>query len=1146
MKQLKRIVLVQFFLHEAVDIEIESSTAFLGPNGSGKSSTLDAIQIAMLGGNQQFARYNTQSVSSKQRRNLAGYCLGLLRSPDKDSGDVIGRARDEARTYIILVFGDGTEQGVISAGLCVEADIDSEQHEIKGLFILPGQNLKAADCVVYDGNDQRPMPFANFREATRIRAKKIGRTVVFTDKSSEYVSELLYALNGERMPDPRRFMSAFVKSMTLKNVDSIDQFVREYVVEPNPVDIAAFRTQVNQFVALRELIRKTKARISRLTDILADYDRAASAECRLFTLDAVKAVFNVDSLSESIDRLADDVELIDDQFKTATSKANEAREKYDAKQQEVTELKVQIESDQTEQLRIRLQEQALSNQRLVEAYQQPGVARANRLINALRDVYDDPEFSQVRQLIASIVDHLSDARSQEDAGAMVARAFQNINSDLDTTRKLSSTQRSDALRRRDMLTEERDMTQRRITAIKRTGRLLNDGATLLLHLLERGGFQAQPVSALARITEPTWAPALEAYLGRDRDALVVLEGNTRDAVRILREARRGGRNIDGAAIVQPNHLRNVDTTPKEAAFAVGMLETESNTVRQFLWQKFGNMRLVDTEADLEAHPRAITRDGMLSQGGLTKSIRVARPGDLRLGITPEDISGFSRNVADLQEELTELNGRLERLDELCSLLSASRADSDDDLAHRVTEALDAKQAAEQKMAALDVSHLQDIRTALDSVEADYKALQQEHIKYERLAAGLEEQLKERRTQKGELESRLPSIVDAEKAARAHDLVDETLLDSLKDEIERAEMSYDSRLAEVERKLDNNRSRLKAAEERASIELTKYVQDERLDVQLAAMSWRERFHWARDEKDKLVSTELQNYETQAEAARQASEETLRSDIAMSLHDRFREMQLERRERNKILESCPAFTGGERYRFIASVVPHYDALVRYINQIAKDDQNMSLFGDDPDEINATLRDLVDAAAESGNASAILDYRQFFTFDLEILVDGKRVDRMSNRQGAGSNGEHIAPMYVAAGAALAKAYRLHNRKGRQHGIGLICLDEAFHGMDTINALATARFLQDIGLQLIMAGPELERTKLAPISQTIYDLDREGLDLLMERTQFKPAANRLMISDMPDGNPQVMQDAYRQLGLDPPSEDASQRRHNAGVSAE
>ena len=186
MKQLKRISLVQFYLHEAVDIEVAGATAFLGPNGSGKSSTLDAIQIAMLGGNQQYTRFNTQSVSTKQRRSLAGYCLGMLRNPEKDS-EVIGRARDEARTYIILVFGDNKETEWVSAGICIEADAETDEHEVKGLFVLPGLALKADDCIVYDGDDQRPIPFADFRENVREQARNKGRTPIFTDKSSECV-----------------------------------------------------------------------------------------------------------------------------------------------------------------------------------------------------------------------------------------------------------------------------------------------------------------------------------------------------------------------------------------------------------------------------------------------------------------------------------------------------------------------------------------------------------------------------------------------------------------------------------------------------------------------------------------------------------------------------------------------------------------------------------------------------------------------------------------------------------------------------------------------------------------------------------------------------------------------------------------------
>ncbi len=46
MKRLERIVLVQFYLFEAEEIDVRGNTAWLGPNGAGKTSTLDAVQIA--------------------------------------------------------------------------------------------------------------------------------------------------------------------------------------------------------------------------------------------------------------------------------------------------------------------------------------------------------------------------------------------------------------------------------------------------------------------------------------------------------------------------------------------------------------------------------------------------------------------------------------------------------------------------------------------------------------------------------------------------------------------------------------------------------------------------------------------------------------------------------------------------------------------------------------------------------------------------------------------------------------------------------------------------------------------------------------------------------------------------------------------
>lgn len=1128
MKQLKRITLVQFYLHEESDIDIHGATAFLGPNGSGKSTTLDAIQIAMLGGNLNYLNFNTQLVSSKRRRSIASYCLGQLRNPDKDS-EIEARARDEARTYIILVFDDGTPGGTLSAGLCVEADCDSDKHEIKGLFILPGQALRANDCVIATETERRPLPYAEFREQARAQGKKVNRTPIFTDKSSEYVSELLYALNGERMPNPVRFMSAFVKSMTLKNVDSIDQFVRENVVEPNPVDVGTFRKQVEQFVSLRDLIKKTKQRISILTEICGDYERARSAERRIASLQAIFAIFNQESLAENLDECEQRQTLYREQQARAHAEAIEAKEKRDSISEELARLRLRLESDQSEQRRVYLDAQIRHYNELIRAFQQPELMRANRIINAIRDVLNDDELRSLRENMSGILERLLGARSSEIPGQQVTKAFQDLRDELVL---LDSVVRQELSRLNDSLREcreEAEAMRRRISAATQTGRLLNDGPSQLLELLTSHGMFAKPISALATIVDSSWAPAIEAYLGGDRDALVVLEGDTQRAVKLLREARKNGARIDGAAIVQPVHLRDIDISPKNTSYAVGLFECTNETAQRFLWRKFGGMRLVDTEGELEQIKHALTRDGMLSQGGLTKSIRVCSASDLRLGKNVLDTASLSRKLATIQQQEDTLSKRQRRLDSLYKVLVNDESEESNSLVVSIDDARAHLGRAEQELVSLDVSHLDELHERQSKLEAEQQKFDRAYTEAIRLEGGFEEQARQCQNQKAELEYRAPSIREAARQAVANPLVDIIWMDERKDEIERSETSYEKRLSNVRKQQEDYEARMKRASDKALVTLANYVKEEQLDVQLSAMAWYDHFKWAVDERQKLTETQLHQYEAEAEQARLASEETLRSDIAMSLNDRFKEMELERRERNKLLDACPPFTGGERYRFSASVVPHYEPLVRHISQIANADQSLSLFSNEDDEVNDTLRQLVDAAAETGNANAILDYRQFYTFDLDIMVDGKRVDRMSNRQGAGSNGEHIAPMYIAAGAALAKAYRLNHRKENQ-GFGMMCLDEAFHGMDTTNAVATAKFLQSIGLQLIMAGPELERTKLAPISETIYDLDREGLDLLMDCTKFTLAANALMISDMP-GSKMVEENAYRQLGFEPPS---------------
>jgi uncharacterized protein YPO0396 len=103
------------------------------------------------------------------------------------------------------------------------------------------------------------------------------------------------------------------------------------------------------------------------------------------------------------------------------------------------------------------------------------------------------------------------------------------------------------------------------------------------------------------------------------------------------------------------------------------------------------------------------------------------------------------------------------------------------------------------------------------------------------------------------------------------------------------------------------------------------------------------------------------------------------------------------------------------------------------------------------------------------------------------------LSKRFGPASGGEHRTPVYLIFGAALAAAYG--KSKGSTAGGGIMLLDEAFEKMDPQNVRATVQYLNALGLQLIMAGPESDQAKLSSFLSIYYDMSRFG----SRNVQFK-----------------------------------------------
>src|SRR3954468_8259026 len=120
MIELRRIILVDWYLFRVEEIDIAGLTALVGPNGSGKSAIIDAVQTVLTGANMMSIRFNASAQSaSKSKRSIRDYCLGVVSLDEK--GERSEPTRDDAYTYAILGFVNGTDDSAVNLGVAFSA-----------------------------------------------------------------------------------------------------------------------------------------------------------------------------------------------------------------------------------------------------------------------------------------------------------------------------------------------------------------------------------------------------------------------------------------------------------------------------------------------------------------------------------------------------------------------------------------------------------------------------------------------------------------------------------------------------------------------------------------------------------------------------------------------------------------------------------------------------------------------------------------------------------------------------------------------------------------------------------------------------------------------------------------------------------------
>lgn len=1129
MKRLELIHLVQFSFFDADTFEARGNLALLGPNAVGKTSILDAIQIAILGAHRSYLAFNSQSVSSRQNRTLKDYCLGTMRS-DMEGRAGPARKRDHAHTYVTLVFRDDKSGEPISAGVCLSATVQESEHRLRGLYVAPNVELALMDHLQAVDGGMVPVDWDTFQVELLRRAEAGSRSAHVSVHPERYIDELLHAIQpSARHIDRHAFVRAFKKSMKLKDIESVNDFLRDYLVDTQPINKQTALVQIKRFKELKNLIRETEEQIGRLGAMRKDYEALLAAHRRTDSAGAAKVQLLIDLTREHRDKLVtkqseaeSELRALEPELRRLEGEKTRLGQEIQALIRSESEDPEIVSSEQNRKLWATLRKQIADGKN-----QLSGWALSTR--QTLGDLAES--FSEVDTQVASASRKLQDrwdalATSGDAADAHLLQGTREQLSRLqepvrEQLRRAREFEAAAAKSLRSLLGQAR--------AAERGARV-SESIGIAIDLFREHGIEAEPISALIEIKDRSWQAVFETFLGPHREALVVTAGREREAVALIRGAGISAEWVYDVTVVQPKHLGK--RRAAESGTAAALIDGTSDVAVAYVQGIFGDMRCVSTEAELERFPRSVTRDGMMSRNGGTKRLRLPEAEHWKIGSklsAPQqrELHQQTINAQRALEQAKTVARRFEAADEgLRQALRDLDATKYLALAETVRNAVAELATMTDPETVVEPQHVQEIRakksaasTALTQVEGKHTELTEKRGRLQ----GLIEELAKEINQAAETvtaherdyeSAKLAVDFDADEAAKLYREICEA------NEPDKWVAACDEIRLRAEQRTKNLLGKVGPVFQHFLDQYNVSLIDELSD-------WRKAKDWVEQRLDTLESSELVNYKHQAEEALTAAEEAFRRDIAYRLREAMQRLEYGIKQLNAVLSTCPAFSGNERYRFVAKPADAHKTIYEFIQNVDQmDGLSGSLFSGAEDVRTEVIALLEASAAAEGRRTdnPLEDYRLFYNFDVVILQNDEEVDLLSKRIGVASNGEHRVPFYVIAGASLAAAYRLNAGKAND-GAAVMVLDEAFYGIDSQNSFATAQFLKSLGLQLIMAGPEADQGKLAPMTDTLYELVRYGGDVFYEQQHFSENMHRLMTSDMPMINEQLLDNTEKDV---------------------
>jgi hypothetical protein len=1074
---LTRILAINWYGFRQI-LDVSNDIQISGKFRTGKSALVDLMQYVLLG---EHWRPNSAAAGNARGRSLVSYCL-CATNLFKDGEPHF--TRSSGVTLIGLEFTWPSEKGKDEPRRetwGVRIEFSSATAEPKPTYFLIPDRLEWASLAP---NGQM-LDEESFR--TWIR-RDHGREYLF-GRQKDYLAEM--ATPHHLYFDPNQFYKTFPKAIAFEPEENFEKFIREFILEENPLDVRDVKTSVSAY-------RETQARLDTQEDEAGYLRRIAQRHSEFENAQREAAIYQHASHALEHTRLAELVERHRTDTKTLEAKHADDNATFDTKIKErdslaqlLKEFVLGTDDAQLEQAQNEKRETVCEVASLREA-QKTVRDRLRNLASGWTNWLKRGvtlKLEGLKELLAVDDELLAALRSSDESQGLsalptLAEKFNVLFREVESVLAPLGRQVENDNARLWQLAEDLDRLERNETP---------GTFPLFQSIRAKLTNSAMPPEQLCRLIEvkpdeEDWRPALELFLGRNRFAIVVSPADYRSALDVLKKSPPGR---EPESLVHPREAAELRADVRTGSLAE-KVEVRHEVAAVFVRHLLGNVMAVERVEDLDGCERGITRDGVFKQVPTRRRLRQIPGFEFTLGT--EGIKRLKANTIREQKELMATRDARSALIETVHqwLDSGKQAGlGDPRLPDRSTEISRIPQL---------LAKLEDLKTKIDLLATDERTARLEkRDKMQETLGAVNVKIGELRNAREGYQQKHKELEDAHNgaledldAARLDVEASRTKLpggilnadlDSVLNKLLTAHQKWADRLdAARKQSEESNLNAVNARNARDSVrrELTtserhpEYRHDFLVDER-GNEKWSARLA----ELDQLV---LPKFRALAAERRKDWEKRLQESVLDRLNERLKEAE---RTVKQLRDYLDRDIGKHRYRISQKRDLASGPLWKLLDSGFEPTDEL-LKASRSDEVQQALNQLMAAVEASDQqddrTKRLLDYRFYHRYDLEMIL-ASRPDAPPislGRSGRSlSGGENQAPFFISMLSAFHRVYDLG--PGRSQHIGLVVMDEAFSKLSADGIEDCLDLARNFQLQLVLAFPPEKLGVMAPYADTV-----------------------------------------------------------------